>query len=44
MNGTDIDSLIALLDSNYTNDIDLVLASLIQQYYKIKKDEKKYEK
>ena len=44
MNGTDIDSLIALLDSNYTNDIDLVLASLIQQYYNIKKDEKKYEK
>ena len=37
MNGTDMDSLIALLDSNYTNDIDLVLASLIQQYYKIKK-------
>lgn len=44
MNDTDVDSLIALLDSNYTNDIDLVLASLIQQYYKIKKDEKKYEK
>lgn len=44
MNGTDIDSLIALLDSNYANDIDLVLASLIQQYYNIKKDEKKYEK
>ncbi len=44
MNGTDIDNLIALLDSNYANDIDLILASLIQQYYRIKKDEKKYEK
>lgn len=44
MNGTDIDNLIALLDSDYANDIDLVLASLLQQYYRIKKDEKKYEK
>lgn len=44
MKGTDIDNLIALLDSDYANDIDLVLASLLQQYYRIKKDEKKYEK
>ena len=48
MNGSDmdilIDILIDILDSDNANDIDQVLSSLIEQYYNIKKDEKKYEK
>ncbi len=44
MNGTDMDILIDILDSDNANDIDQVLSSLIEQYYNIKKDEKKYEK
>lgn len=44
INGEDISTMIDLLDSDCANDIDEVLASLIEQYYKIKKDEKKYEK
>lgn len=44
INGEDIFTMIDLLDSDCANDIDEVLASLIEQYYKIKKDEKKYEK
>lgn len=44
MNGNDMDILIDILDSDNANDIDQVLSSLIEQYYNIKKDEKKYEK
>lgn len=44
MNGSDMDILIDILDSDNANDIDQVLSSLIEQYYNIKKDEKKYEK
>ena len=44
MNGSDMDILIDILDSDNANDIDHVLSSLIEQYYNIKKDEKKYEK
>lgn len=44
MNSSDMDILIDILDSDNANDIDHVLSSLIEQYYNIKKDEKKYEK
>lgn len=44
MNSSDMDILIDILDSDNANDIDQVLSSLIEQYYNIKKDEKKYEK
>lgn len=44
MNDSDMDILIDILDSDNANDIDQVLSSLIEQYYNIKKDEKKYEK
>ena len=44
MNGNDVGVLIGILDSDNAHDIDQVLASLIEQYYMIKKDEKKYEK
>lgn len=44
MNDSDMDILIDILDSDNANDIDHVLSSLIEQYYNIKKDEKKYEK
>lgn len=44
MNSNDMDILIDILDSDNANDIDQVLSSLIEQYYNIKKDEKKYEK
>lgn len=44
MNDSDMNILIDILDSDNANDIDHVLSSLIEQYYNIKKDEKKYEK
>lgn len=44
LSNNDVDMLIDILDSDNAHDIDQVLASLIEQYYKIKKDEKKYEK
>lgn len=44
MNSNDMDILTDILDSDNANDIDQVLSSLIEQYYNIKKDEKKYEK
>lgn len=44
INGDDIDRLMDILDSDCAADIDEVFASLVQQYYNIKKDEKRYEK
>lgn len=44
INGDDIDILMDILNSDCAADIDEVFASLVEQYYAIKKDEKKYEK
>lgn len=45
LDGHDIEMLIDILDSSCLNDINVVLASLIEQYYLIIKDKKiKHEK
>lgn len=44
INGDDINRLMDILNSDCASDIDEVFASLVQQYYNIKKDKKRYEK